>query len=131
MKKEIDSIVRYRIQEAFDSLEEAKILLKEGKIRGAMNRIYYSMFYATNALLALKELSTSRHSGVISIFHREFVKTGIFPKELAKFLDIAFDLRTKVDYRDFVVLEEEKIKDLLEQGELFVKKANELIKTNN
>lgn len=128
MTKEIESIVKYRIQEAFDCLEETKILLKEGKTRGAMNRVYYAMFYATNALLAFKELSASRHSGVISIFHREFIKTGIFPKKLAKFLDIAFDLRTKGDYRDFVVIEEEKIKDLLKQAELFVKKAKEIVK---
>ncbi len=128
MKKEIDSIVKYRIQEALDSVEEAEILLRESKSRGAMNRIYYAMFYAANALLAFKELSASRHSGVISIFHREFVKPGIFPKEIAKFLDIAFNLRTKGDYRDFVTLEEKEIKDLIEQGKLFIRKAKEIVK---
>ncbi|NJN63373.1 MAG: hypothetical protein HC795_19310 [Coleofasciculaceae cyanobacterium RL_1_1] len=38
------------------------------------------MFYALLGLLATKGLGTSKHSGVISLFDREFVRTGIFPR---------------------------------------------------
>lgn len=127
MKKEVVDLVKYRLKEAFESLEEAKILLKGNKPRGAMNRIYYSMFYATSSLLATKQLGASKHSGVISIFHREFVKTGIFPKGLAKSLDIAFDLRTKGDYRDFIVLDKDKVEEILKDAKSFVNKAKEVV----
>jgi len=40
MKKEILELIHYRMKEAFETLEEAQILLKEDKTRGAMNRIY-------------------------------------------------------------------------------------------
>ncbi len=97
MKEEIKTLIKYRLQVAKESREEAEILLENGKYRGALNRVYYSMFYATLALLASKQLSASKHSGVISIFHREFVKTGLILPEVAKFLNIAFDLRNKSD----------------------------------
>ena len=128
MKKEILELVKYRVREAFETLEEAQILLKENKTRGTMNRIYYGMFYAALALLATKEMGAAKHSGVISLFHKEFVKTNIFPKDLAKYLDIAFDLRIKSDYRDFIVLEKDKLEKLLKDAVSFVNKAEETIK---
>ena len=80
MKKESITIIKYRLQEAEDTLKEAKVLLIENMIRGAMNRTYYSMFYAALGLLATKQLTASKHAGVIAVFHRDFVNTNIFPK---------------------------------------------------
>jgi len=85
-----------------------------------MNRVYYAMFYAVLALLASRGLSATKHSGAISLFHREFVKPGTIPVEIAKFLDIAFDLRNKCDYRDFVIPERERVDELLVAAETFV-----------
>lgn len=118
--EELKALIEYRLKEADESINEAEILLKEDKLRGAMNRVYYSMFYATLALLASKQLTASKHSGVISTFHREFVKSGLFPKEIAKFLDIAFDLRNKSDYRDFVLPERERVIELLAEAKQFI-----------
>lgn len=60
-----------------------------------MNRLYYSMFYAVLALLQEKQLGTSKHIGAISMFDKEFIKTGIFDKEMSKTLHRAFELRQK------------------------------------
>ena len=109
--------VEYRLQEAREVLEEAQILQAQQKHRGAMNRVYYAMFYAVLALLASRGLSATKHSGAISLFHREFVKPGTIPVEIAKFLDIAFDLRNKCDYRDFVTPERERVDELLAAAE--------------
>lgn len=125
MKEEIKALIRYRLQEAKEAREEAEILLEKGKLRGALNRVYYSMFYAVLALLASKQLSSSKHSGAISSFHREFVKTGLISPEVAKFIDIAFDLRNKSDYRDFVVPEEARVRELLSESDLFIKTIEE------
>ena len=90
MKENIKILFDYRIQEAKDRREEAEILLERGRRRGTLNRVYYSMFYAVLALLASKQLSASKHSGVISLFHREFVKTGLISLGVAKFLVYSF-----------------------------------------
>jgi uncharacterized protein (UPF0332 family) len=42
----------------------------------AVNRAYYAIFYAANALLATQGLSRSKHSGVIAAFRQHFVKPG-------------------------------------------------------
>jgi uncharacterized protein (UPF0332 family) len=118
--EEIRALVQYRLGEAREALEEAEILLASQKHRGAMNRVYYAMFYGVLALLASRGLSAAKHSGAISTFHREFVKPGTIPVEVAKFLDIAFDLRNKCDYRDFVSPEPERVQELLAAARTFV-----------
>ena len=94
MKRELIALIEYRLKEAEDSIEEAEVLLREGmSMRAVMNRLYYAMFYAVLALLQEKELGTSKHSGAIALFDREFIKTGIFDKDMSKTLHRAFELR--------------------------------------
>lgn len=73
MKRETIRLIRYRLASARETLAEAESLLRDDHRRGAKNRIYYAMFYATLAMLALRNLSSSKHSGAISLFHREFI----------------------------------------------------------
>jgi uncharacterized protein (UPF0332 family) len=61
------------------------------------------------ALLATRGLRSSRHSGVIALFHQEIVKPGAFPRELAKALDRAFDSRLGGDYADFARFETDEL----------------------
>ncbi len=126
MNEEREALVHYRLGQARETLEEAQLLANASRWRGAMNRSYYVIFYATLALLATKTLSSSRHSGVISLFHREFVRPGLFTKERAKYLDIAFNLRNRSDYQDFIQLHAEQVQELLEAAEQFIGEAEQL-----
>jgi uncharacterized protein (UPF0332 family) len=98
-------LLRYRLDQARETLREADILQDAEAPRGAVNRADYAMFYALLALLATKQLSPSKHSGVISLFDREFVKTGIFPPDLSKSLHLAFDRRQVYDYGEMAELD--------------------------
>ena len=51
MNEEQAALVHYRLGEAKETLEEARLLAREFRWRGALNRVYYAMFYATLALL--------------------------------------------------------------------------------
>jgi uncharacterized protein (UPF0332 family) len=98
---EKSSLIRYRLEQARDSLQEADVLMEAGmSLRSVMNRLYYAMFYAVLALLQDMQAGTSKHSGAISLFDREFIKTRIFDKELSKALHRAFELRQKGDYME-------------------------------
>jgi uncharacterized protein (UPF0332 family) len=77
--EQLEALLLYRIEQARETLREAEILLNESALRGTVNRAYYAMFYALLGLLATKQLVTSKNSGAISLFDREFVKTGVFP----------------------------------------------------
>jgi len=56
------------------------------------------------------------------------VKSGVFPRELAKSLDRAFSSRLGGDYGDFVEFETEELRQLLVQARSFVAKAEEIVK---
>lgn len=126
MKEEIIALVRQRFKQAIDTLKEAEFLFTKEMLRGTINRCYYSMFYATLALLAIKQLGSSKHSGVIDLFHREFVKSGLFPKNIAKLLTKAFELRCSSDYKELIEPDKGQVEKLFESARTFVEKARGL-----
>jgi uncharacterized protein (UPF0332 family) len=127
MNEDVRTLVRYRLEQAQDALEEARILLAQHRPRGAMNRVYYAMFYAVVALLASRGLASRKHTGVISLFHQQFVKPGLFPADLAGYVDDAFDQRNESDYVDFAVMAESEVADLLANADRFVDRAREIL----
>lgn len=65
---QLEDLLRYRMEQAFETLRESEILLGEAAFRGTINRAYYAMFYTVLALLATKQLGASKHSTVTSLF---------------------------------------------------------------
>lgn len=58
------SLISYRIDRSRESLRTSKIMLENDMPSFAMNRIYYSMFYAVQALLVLRGVSFSKHGQI-------------------------------------------------------------------
>ena len=67
---------QYLIQQARESLNAARLLLREGYPGFAASRAYYTMFYIAKACLLNKGLTYSKHSTVVSAFGQHFAKTG-------------------------------------------------------
>lgn len=90
--------------------------------RSIINRAYYAMFYTLLALFIRTDINvkTSKHIGVISLFDKEFVKTGKIDKRYSIILHDTFDARQEGDYKEF-------IKFSLENAAEFVKFAEELV----
>ena len=129
MKEQRKALIDYRLEQADESLDSAQILLEHKKYRPSVSRSYYAMFYAVQALLTREKLITSKHSGAIAIFNREFVKKNIFNREFSRWLQEAFDLRQRADYREMFTVTSERAKAVLENARSFVeeikKKLNE------
>ena len=75
-----------------------------------VNRLYYSCFYAVSALLARDGLSSSRHTGVRSLFNRHYVRPGKVPRELARLYNDLFERRQEGDYADFVRFQADQVR---------------------
>ena len=88
---------------AYDMLEVARHNLDDGYNLTAVNRAYYAIFNAANALLATKEITRSKHSGVIAAFRQYFIKTGEIESEYGHIFGQLLDDRNISDY---VILEE-------------------------
>ncbi|RLG25087.1 hypothetical protein DRN76_03225 [Methanosarcinales archaeon] len=53
--------VNFCLEEAEKRIEASKILLNEGFFKDAVSRAYYSMYYASKALLSMKRIQTKTH----------------------------------------------------------------------
>ena len=128
MKFEMNTeLLNYRREKAKQSLKDAKIMFSKASLFSTVNRIYYSIFYEVTALLLIKGLSSSKHSGVRSIFNRKFVKIGLIKEEFGDFYNKMFEFRQKGDYGDFVQFEKEKVASWLKRAEDFIIAIDEII----
>ncbi len=64
------NLIRYRIEEAEETIEDVRLLIENDRLRAAVNRIYYGMFYSLLALGLAHGFETSKHPHTIdySIF---------------------------------------------------------------
>lgn len=121
---EIKAVVDYRLQRAGESLDAAKIMHKNRMDIFAMNRIYYAMFYAVQALLISEGVVFSKHGQVKGHFNRVYIKTGIFPLEMGRIYNRAFEYRQKFDYMDFAQPEEETVLQFIGYAKDFLSKVS-------
>jgi uncharacterized protein (UPF0332 family) len=68
-------------------------------------------------------LSSSKHTGIRGPFNLSFVRTGRFPKSLARTYNDLFAHRQEDDYIDFVEFRELQVQEWLVQAEAFVEQA--------
>lgn len=113
-------LIAYRLQRARESLEDARILADAGRWNPCVNRLYYACFYAVSALLIQEGLSSSRHTGVRSLFNQHFVRTGKISKDAAQIFNDLFERRQEGDYVDFVRFQESQVRAWMPQSEAFV-----------
>ena len=129
ISENIKALAKYRLEQSDESLAAASILFQQDIFRRSVNNAYYAMFYAVMALLAIKTMETSKHGGAISLFDREFVKTGIFSKYFSQWLHRAFDLRQRCDYEAQFTVSKEDARITLTAAEEFVAKVKSVIAT--
>jgi uncharacterized protein (UPF0332 family) len=122
-------LVRYRIENSKEKLCSAKILLENSMFKDSISRSYYAMFTAARALLATKHLDSSKHTGVVSLFNRHFVKTGIVTKDLGRMLMKGRDLRQNGDYKDFVETSLEEAQEQYNNAKKFIEQIQDTLLT--
>jgi uncharacterized protein (UPF0332 family) len=121
-----NELIDYRFRRARETLEEAKIMAQTEHWHGCVNRLYYACFYAVTALLVVRGLSSSKHTGVRALFSTHFVRTGLFPRNLAVLYNTLFDTRQENDYDDFIMLDSEEVLLWLDQAHLFIEEVARL-----
>ncbi len=127
MKNEIRELSKYRMEKAIDDLETSKIMLSNNKFSQSVNRSYYAMFHAIRSLLTLHEFDSQKHSGIISYFNRNFIKSGKIEVEYSKMLTSAFKIRTDSDYKDFYILTRDDAKKQFENAGKLINRIQEYL----
>jgi uncharacterized protein (UPF0332 family) len=130
MNKSEEDYIKYRFSRAIMTLEEAKILAEKKHWNACANRLYYSCFYAVSALLFKFKLSSSKHTGIRSLFNHQFIQTGKISKELAETYNDLFEKRQEGDYEDFTIFNEADISSYIARTEKFLSTINEFVEVN-
>ena len=73
--------VKYRIEKAYQTYDAAKVLADNGFWNSSVNRLYYSLFFAVNALLVLNDIEVKTHATAKRQFSLLFVKSGKLDKK--------------------------------------------------
>ena len=117
----------YRITRVNETMEDARVLANAGRWNACVNRLYYACFYAVSALLVRHGISSSKHTGVRSLFNRHYVKTGKIPKDLARIYNDLFERRQEGDYIDFVRFQESQVLPWISKAEQLIGYITSLI----
>lgn len=119
--------VKLRLETSRKTYEAAIVLIETGFSSSAVNRLYYSVFYAVNALLVNKDISVRTHSGIKQQFSLHFIKTKIINSEYGRLLAKLFDLRQKADYDNYFEIDIETVKSMLEPVKNMIDEIEKLV----
>jgi len=108
-------LIKYRLAEAKDTQVDVELLITHDRLRAAINRIYYSMFYSLLALGLKYEYETSKHAQLIGWFNKEFIHEGLIDSKYGKIINKAFNRRTKGDYDFFIEYDLETVKEMYDE----------------
>ncbi len=112
------------MQHADDALKVARLDLDNDFYSAAINRAYYAIFYAANALLATRKLARSKHSGVLAAFRQHFIKPGLLPVELSEIYGQVMEDRHEGDYEILSALDKEDAVTDIGQAQHFLEEVS-------
>lgn len=118
-------LVNYRLNLADETIRDAEKMVQNGlSPRSIINRSYYSVFYIVLALFikAGLRVKTSKHTGIISIFDKEFVKTEKIDKSSSVILHNLFNFRQESDYKDLIQVTIDDAKESIKNAKIFISK---------
>lgn len=119
--KERIEYVKYRLDSANNTFDAAKVLAENGYWNSSVNRLYYSAFYAVNALLVFYCIQTKSHSATKSQFSLHFIKSGKFEKKYGQLLSKLSDWRQKGDYDNIIDYDRDSVMPLFKPVEEMIK----------
>jgi len=128
MDEDAKILVGIRLERGREDLATARLLIREGKYRVAVSRVYYAVFMVATAVLSTLGVSRGKHSAVESAFGQYLVKPGILePKYHAIYMK-ARDWREEADYSPTVVFSEQDALTILAEAEEFVARLERYLK---
>ena len=110
-----------------ERLRSARLLAEAGQHRDAVSRAYYAMLDSANACLAARGIRTRSHTGTITQFGLQFIKTGLIPKEYGRWLARVEGERMDADYEVAKTFTQDDAKAALRMAEDFVAAVESLV----
>ena len=120
-----EELAKFRLEQARECLQDARIPVISPKT--AANRSYYCIFNAMRAVLALDRFDSKKHSGVISAFRKDYIRTGVFPAGFSDIIKNSFAIRGDSDYKEFYLVSKADIAAQIENAETFLEAVEKYV----
>jgi uncharacterized protein (UPF0332 family) len=124
---EKEQAIELKLKKARALMSEVDVQIQNRFYATAINRLYYSCFHATKALLLKKDLTPKTHSGIVTMLHQHFVLPDLFDKTHAAFFSKLMQERIDDDYSDFMVLEFDQVNEFIEPAKKYLAYIEQLI----
>ncbi len=126
-EKDKFELIKYRLIEAKDTIEDVQLLITNDRLRASINRIYYGMFYSLLALGLKFDFEASKHKQLIGWFNKNFIHEGLIDKKYGKIINKALNRRTKGDYDSYVEFEREIVVEMFDEMKDFIHEIEDFI----
>lgn len=120
-------LIRHRLEQANETIEDVRILIENNRFRAAVNRIYYGMFYSLLALGIKSDFETSKHAQLIGWFNKSFINEGLIDPKYGKIINKAFNRRTKGDYDIYIDFDKDTVTEMHTEMQDFIDKIKQYI----
>lgn len=131
MESSLRELAMYRMERAFEMLIAAEDNLKIGQYKTSLNRSYYAIFHAMRATNIIKGFDSSKHSGVIAFFNKEYLKENIIDRKMSPIIKNSSFFREKSDYDDFFIASKKDAENQLKNAKIFLSVVEDYLKTEN
>jgi len=122
-----ESLIKYRTEQAEDAIEDAQILMGKDRLKAAVSRIYYAVYYIVFALALKYKFKGTKHLPLIAWFDKKFVETNVVDSKYGEMYREAFKKRSEADYGTFIKFTKEQVLDLFDQMMKFVERIKQLL----
>ena len=125
--KDREELVKLRIENAHQTMKEAKLMIDNEFWNAAINRMYYACYYATTALLLKHGIEAHTHNGVRQMLGLHFVRTSKLPVQLSNYYSNLFSKRHSGDYDIFMFFDKDTVETIYPQAHEFILTIHDLI----
>ena len=119
-ENERNELISYRLEEAKETIADVQLLIDNDRLRAAVNRIYYGMFYSLLALGLAYQFETSKHQQLLGWFNKNFIHEGLIDAKFGKIINKASNRRTQGDYESYVEFDKEVILEMFGEMQEFI-----------
>lgn len=125
--EEKKAVIKYRIEKAYKTYEEAQAVAKMGYWNLTGNRLYYSVYHMLSALMLDKGFTARTHAGIIHLLGEKFILTGLLDRAYGRFVSRLFELRQAGDYDDLFDATKEEVMPYFEKTQHLLEDLRRLI----
>lgn len=124
-----NTLITHRLKRAHETRNESLLLYENGMLPAAVNRVYYSMFYALSALAISESYQSGKHAQLIGWFNKSYVRTGKIDQQFSRMLSQAFDKRMLGDYADIPDFSKIEVETMIRDSSDFIAMIETLLST--